>query len=149
MEEIKKVLQHYNVDATAIKDYVYHSANWLHVFSIGAKGYILVETETLGSDLTEDEYARVGIPKERLKLVLPKLEQMHTANNLAGIGIDGHRRIINADEWNEYTAAVEKAQKEHYFPPLTEDQLPKFSGKPYKNPNGLNTGTSWVLYEIK
>lgn len=118
---------------------------------MNGKKYLLVEVETVADDLQDNEYNRLtedlSVSKSNMKLVVPKLEQMQTNNNQAGIGIDGHSKVIDQDEFNEYSKSYDEAQASQYFPPIPSEDLPKFEGKEYKNPNGLNSETTWVLFE--
>lgn len=155
MEEVKSILTHYGFADSELVDYVDHSHHpdmWSHTFKVQDKRYVLVEVESVGVDLQDDEYSRLAddlsILRENLKLVTPRLEQLHTNTNQFGIGIDGHKGVIDQNEIEEYSNTYDEAQASSYFPPKTEDELPKYDKKEYKNPNGLDTGTTWVLFEL-
>lgn len=79
---------------------------------------------------------------------MPKLEQMHTVDNRAGIGIDGHRVVMNADDLAESREAQEKANANRYFPPVSPKELPNQKFKKYKNSYNLQSETTWVLFEL-
>ena len=103
----------------------------------------MVDVESLGNDYSEDEYSRLnqdlGLPKETLKLVKPRLEQMRTVNNHADMSVDDHMTIINADDADK----LEEAQEESHF------QTPALNLKKYSNPNQLDMESTWLLFEIK
>ena len=156
MEEINKILQHYRIGDTELIDYKAHSHDpdmWSHTFTANDKNYLVVEVEALNDDLQDEEYSRIeddlGISKARMKLVLPKLQQIQTVNNRAGIGVDGHKTFIDADEAKELWEAQTKAQASRYFPPVTDNELPDWNPKKYKNPDALDTDTTWVLFELE
>ena len=154
MEEIQSILKFYNLGAR-LSNYAAHSHDpdmWSHTFEMDGKRYVLVEVEAIGNGLQDHEYSRLeedlNISRESMKLVMPKLEQMQTNNNQAGIGIDGHDEVINQDEVVEYITSNDDAQASQYFPPITHEDLPEFQRKAYKNPNGLRTETTWVLFKL-
>jgi AMMECR1 domain-containing protein len=156
MEEVKNILTHYGLSDSGLVNYADHSHDpdmWSHTFEIDDKQYVLLEVESIGEDLQDDEYSRLkedlGISRENMRLVMPKLEQMKTNGNQAGKGIDGHHEVINQDDFIEYSKAYDEAQASKYFPPISPEELPKFEGKTYKNPNQLDTETTWVLFELK
>lgn len=128
MEEVERILRHYDLGDQEMLNYESHSHDpdmWSHTFEVNNKKYLLVEVEAVDDDLQAEEYERLEddlhIKRGVLKLVTPKLEQIHTMNNRGGIGIDGHSGVINADD----------------------RELKK-----YKNPYGLRSETAWVLFEL-
>ena len=156
MEEVKQILQHYELGDQEVLNYEGHSHDpdmWSDTFKVGGKKYLFVEVEAVGDDLLDEEYERLeadfDIKRTDLKLIVPKHEQMHTVSNQVGIGIDGHRVIINADDAAELHAAQEKARAKRYFPLVSDEELPSWELKKYKNPYGLHSDTTWVLFEIQ
>lgn len=133
-EELRLVLRNYDLPLTESVKQQSHSPDMLsYAFSVQGKDYVLVEVEWVGSDLQEEEYKRLsedlGLDKKALKLILPRLEQMYTTTNQAGLGIDGHQKIIDLYE-------VEELDQ--------DEQLP---GE-YKNPNLIDSDTTFVLFEV-
>jgi hypothetical protein len=153
MEEVKQILHHYNLGDQRVLNYESHSHDpdmWSHTFEAKNKKYILVEVEAVDDNLRDEEYERLEtdlhIRRANLKLITPKLEQMHTMNNRAGIGIDGYGEIISADDAKDLHEAQEVAAKQ-YFPPTPEELLnPEL--KKYRNPHDLHSETTWILFEL-
>ncbi|HKX72771.1 MAG TPA: hypothetical protein VJM32_02040 [Candidatus Saccharimonadales bacterium] len=155
-QQAKVILRHYGLDDSEALDYAVHSHGpdmWSHTFKLRGKAYVLVEVEAVNDDLESDEYARIkedlDISKENMTLVLPEFEQMRTTANQAGVGIDGHRRVADQEEVEERQKVYDEAVASRYFPPMPQDELPNSESKLYKNPNGLDTETTWVLFELK
>lgn len=128
IEVTKTILAFYSLSGSGLEDYKHNAHDpdmWSSIFSIDDKRYLLVELEAVSADLQEEEYSRIeddlNTARNQLKLISPKLEQLHTTNNQAGIGIDGHKAVIDADD-------------------STHNQ--------YKNPNELDTDTVFVLFEV-
>lgn len=155
MEELTKILKHYDIGDSKLIDYKDHSYDpdmWSHTFKANDLSYVLVEVEVVNDDLQDDEYNRLeedlGIARTKLKLVMPRLEEMQTLHNKSGIGVDGHRGILNLNDAMELWGSQEKAQASRYFPPVSEDEMPDLKLKEYKNPDGLSSDTTWVLFEL-
>lgn len=156
MEQVKQILRYYDLGGQDVLNYESHSHDpdmWSDTFEVDGKKYLLVEVEAISDDLSDEEYDRLeddlGIKRTDLKLIMPKLEQMHTVNNRAGIGIDGHRALINAEDATKLHAVQEEARAKRYFPPVSDEELPNWELKKYKNPYGLHSDITWVLFEIQ
>lgn len=155
MEEITKILKYYDIVEAELSDFASHSHDpdmWSYTFQVNGNRYVLVEVEAVGNDLQDDEYSRLqedlGIARVNMKLVMPRLEQMQTVSNQAGIGIDGHKTITNVDDFKRYQDARKEAQDSRYFPPVMNEELPKDGPVERRNPNNLNTNTTWVLFKL-
>lgn len=128
VELTRAILSLYSLDSSEVEGYKQHPHDpdmWSSTFSIDGKEYLLVELEAVNADLQEEEYSRIeddlSITKSQLKLIPPTLEQLNTIDNLAGIGINGHKALIDADDPTH---------------------------KKYRNPIQLDTDTVFVLFEV-
>lgn len=156
MEEVKQILHHYDLadqEMLTCEHYSHDPDMWSHTFKVNNKKYILVEVEAVDGNLTDEEHERLEadlhIKRTDLKLIMPKLEQVCTTSNRGGVGIDGHRIVINADDAKGLHEAQQKAEVKRYFPPASPEELPNSELKKYKNPYHLHSETTWVLFEVQ
>jgi hypothetical protein len=132
-EELRLVLKNYELPAIEDVHQRTHGPDLRsYAFSVQGRDYLLVELEMVGADLQDKEYTRLqeafGLDRQAFKLVLPRLEQMHTTTNQEGLGIDGHGKIEDFNEDEDLDGVIAPAQ--------------------YKNPNLIDSGTTFVLFEL-